>query len=123
RPPSRGGARPVIFSRFDRSFPRGHTPCAILEPDPSRALGTSLAQLKRVRLTFDRGTVVLTKHDEALDLATIPGVFWDARVGVHRVPPYRCLALVAELRTKGVRLTDETTSYVRAPDGAFSGPA
>jgi len=76
-----------------------------------------------VRLTFDRGTVVLTKEVESLDLATIPGVRWDARVGVHRVPPYRCSALAAELRTRGVRVTDETAAYVRAPDAVFSGPA
>jgi superfamily II DNA or RNA helicase len=75
-----------------------------------------------VRLTFDRGTVVLTQDGDPLDLARVPGVLWDARVGVHRVPPYRCAALVAELRTKGVQITDETTAYVRAPDEAFSGP-
>jgi hypothetical protein len=33
-----------------------------------------------VRLSFDRGTVILTKEAESLDLATIPGVLWDARV-------------------------------------------
>jgi hypothetical protein len=75
-----------------------------------------------VRLTFDRGTVVLTQDGDPLDLATVPGVLWDTRVGVHRVPPYRCAALVAELRTKSVQVTDETTAYVRAPDEAFSGP-
>jgi hypothetical protein len=73
-------------------------------------------------LTFDRGTVVLTQDGDPLDLATVPGALWDARVGVHRVPPYRCAALVAELRTKSVQVTDETTAYVRAPDQAFSGP-
>ena len=62
-----------------RLSPRSYH-CAILEPDPNRTPGTSLAQLKRVRLTFDRGTVILTKDGEALDLATIPGVLWDARV-------------------------------------------
>ena len=28
-----------------------------------------------MRLTFDRGTVVLTKDGESLDLANIPGVY------------------------------------------------
>jgi len=38
-------------------------------------------------MTFDRGTAVLTQDGDPLDLTTIPGVLWDARVGVHRVPP------------------------------------
>jgi hypothetical protein len=75
-----------------------------------------------VHLTFDRGTVVLTEQGEHLDLASLPGVVWDARVGAHRVPPYRSAALVAELRTKGVRVTDETMSSVPEPDWAFSCP-
>ena len=70
-----------------------------------------------MRLTFDRGTVVPTNDGESLDLANIAGVLWDARVGVHRVPPYRCLALIAELRTKAVRVTDETTATTASACG------
>jgi len=76
----------------------------------------------RVRLTFDRGTIVLTDESGEVDLASLPGVLWDARVGVHRVPPHRCAALIAELRTRGVRITDETSSSAHAPNPAFSGP-
>jgi superfamily II DNA or RNA helicase len=75
-----------------------------------------------MRLTFDRGTVVLTDESDKVDLGAIPGVLWDERVGVHRVPPHRCAAIVAELRTKGVRITDETARSVRTPDLAFAGP-
>jgi superfamily II DNA or RNA helicase len=73
-------------------------------------------------LTFDRGTVVLTAEGEQLDLASLPGVRWDARIGVHRIPPHRSAALAADLRTKGVRVTDETAPLVRAPALAFAGP-
>jgi superfamily II DNA or RNA helicase len=72
-------------------------------------------------LTFDRGTVVLTEEDDHVDLSKIPGVLWDARVGAHRVAPYRCAAVAADLRTRGVQVTDETASYVRTPDEEFSG--
>ena len=85
--------------------------------------GTGLAWGSRVRLTFDRGTIVLISESDQVDIASLPGVLWDARVGVHRVPPHRCTALVSELRTRGVRVTDETAPSVRAPDPAFSGPA
>ena len=60
---------------------------------------------------------MLTDEGDHLDLVSLPGVVWDARVGVHRVPPYRAAALVAELRTKGVRVTDETASSVLAARG------
>jgi superfamily II DNA or RNA helicase len=73
-------------------------------------------------LTFDRGTVVITAEGEQLDLASLPGVRWDARIGVHRVPPHRSAALAADLRTKGVRVTDETAPPVRAPALAFACP-
>jgi superfamily II DNA or RNA helicase len=65
---------------------------------------------------------VLTDEGDHLDLVSLPGVVWDARVGVHRVPPYRAAALVAELRTKGVRVTDETASSVLGSDMPFSCP-
>jgi superfamily II DNA or RNA helicase len=73
-------------------------------------------------LTFDRGTVVLTAEGEQFDLASLPGVRWDARIGVHRIPPHRSAALAADLRTKGVRVTDETAPPVRALELAFAGP-
>lgn len=75
-----------------------------------------------VRLTFDRGTVIVTDESDRVDLASLPGVVWDARVGVHRLPPHRCAALVARLRTSGVPVTDETAASGRVPDLAFSGP-
>ena len=81
-----------------------------------------LASGLRVRLTFDRGTIVLTNEGDQVDLAALPGVLWDARVGVHRVAPHRCAALLAELRTRGVRVTDQTASSVRKPNVVFSCP-
>lgn len=75
-----------------------------------------------MRLTFDRGTVVLADEGDHVDLGSLPGVLWDARVGVHRLPPHRCAALVAELRTRGVRVTDETGPSVQTPVNAFSKP-
>jgi hypothetical protein len=93
--------------------------CAAPAADPHR-LGTFFAHRRCVRLTFDRGTVVVSNEDDH-DLAGIPGVLWDARVGVHRALPFRCAALIADLRTRGVPVRDETASYVRAPDIALSG--
>jgi len=75
-----------------------------------------------VRLTFDRGTVVLVDEGEQLDFASLPGVRWDARVGVHRVSPHRSRALAAELRSKGVQITDETAPLVRLPGLLAFGP-
>lgn len=75
--------------------------------------------VRHLRLTFDRGTVVLTEEGDHLDLASVPGVVWDARVSVHRAPTYRCAAVAAELRTKGVQITDATTSFVRPRDMTF----
>jgi hypothetical protein len=117
--------RPLVLDTLRKEVTRqAHTALGgIPEPGRRDALGRSLAKPRGVRLTFDRGTVVIAQGGDTLDLATVPGVLWDARVGVHRVSPYRCAALVAEFRTKGVQVTDETTSYVRAADVAFSGPA
>ncbi|MEP6654803.1 MAG: DEAD/DEAH box helicase family protein [Myxococcales bacterium] len=72
-------------------------------------------------MTFDRGTIVLTEPGGEVDLATLPGVLWDPRVGVHRTSPYRCAVLLAELRARSVPLVDDTTSYVRPPDGEPTG--
>jgi superfamily II DNA or RNA helicase len=74
-----------------------------------------------VRLTFDRGTVVLVDEGDQLDLASLSGVRWDGRVGVHRLPPHRSALLAAELRAKGVRVTDETAPLVRVPELAITG--
>jgi hypothetical protein len=39
-----------------------------------------------VRLTFDRGTVILSDLPAGMDVSGIVGVLWDARVGAHRAP-------------------------------------
>lgn len=75
-----------------------------------------------MRLTFNRGTVVLVDEGEHLDFASLPDVRWDARVGVHRVSPHRTHALAAALRSRGVRITDETAPAVRVQDLSAAGP-
>ena len=78
--------------------------------------GTSLAQLKRVRLTFDRGTVVLTQDGDPLDLANSS---WRSLGRAGWRPPGSALPLLSarcRAADEGCPVTDETTSYVRAPD-------
>jgi len=57
-----------------------------------------------------------------IDLATVLRL-WTRASAFDRVSPYRCAALVAEFRTKGVQGHGRNASYVRAADVAFSGPA
>jgi superfamily II DNA or RNA helicase len=59
-----------------------------------------------VRLTFDRGTLLLTDTPPGLDVGEIPGVQWDERVGAHRAPARLCYPIASELRRRGVPLSD-----------------
>jgi superfamily II DNA or RNA helicase len=74
------------------------------------------------RLVFDRGTLIVEGVSRALDLADIPGVLWDARVSAWRAPARMFYALAAELRRRGVPLTDRPLPRLRPPSG-FRAPA
>lgn len=61
----------------------------------------------RVRLVFDRGTILLRDPHPGLRVSDVPGVLWDPRVAAHRAPAYRYSLLKAELRRRGVGFSDE----------------
>ena len=67
------------------------------------------------RLRFDRGTLLLEGVPEDLDLRDIPGVLWDPRVGAWRAPARVFYPLAAELRRRGVPLTDRPLPRLRPP--------
>ena len=72
---------------------------------------------RRVRLIFDRGTLLLLEIPAGVNVAEIPGVLWDPRVGAHRAPARLCYALVSELRRRGVQLVDAPRPRLVPPSG------
>jgi superfamily II DNA or RNA helicase len=76
-----------------------------------------------MRLVFDRGTIVLLGLGDLKamaatglgDLANLPGALWDPRISAVRCPARFHQALVAELRQRGVRFTDEVALRPAAP--------
>jgi superfamily II DNA or RNA helicase len=76
------------------------------------------ATMSIVSLAFDRGSVVVHGLSRQADLAEIPGVFWDARVGAYRAPARLCYALAAELRRRSVSLTDQPLPKAVPPSGS-----
>ncbi len=80
-----------------------------------------------MRLVFDRGTIVLLGPEGPTplaaspgDLANLPGALWDPRISALRCPARFHQALVAELRQRGVRFTDEVVCLPATP---WQGPA
>lgn len=59
-----------------------------------------------MKLSFDRGTVLLTDPPKDLDLAQAPGVLWDPRVRAYRAPASRYPALKRWLLDGGARFND-----------------
>ena len=70
-----------------------------------------------MRLTFDRGTLLLTETPAALDVGEIPGVQWDERVGAHRAPARLCYSIASELRRRGVPIADMPRPALAPPSG------
>ncbi|HVV49167.1 MAG TPA: DEAD/DEAH box helicase family protein, partial [Polyangia bacterium] len=68
-----------------------------------------------MRLTFDRGTLLLTDAPPELDLTQIAGILWDARVGAHRAPARLCYPLASELRRRGVQIADMPRPVLEPP--------
>lgn len=59
-----------------------------------------------MKLTFDRGTILLADAPGDVDLATAPGVRWDRRVHAYRAPASQHASLKGWLVTAGVRFLD-----------------
>jgi superfamily II DNA or RNA helicase len=70
-----------------------------------------------VHLVFDRGTILLREPPAGLDVADLPGVLWDARVGGHRAPARLAYPLAAELRRRGVRVAGLPGPSLGPPSG------
>ncbi len=68
-----------------------------------------------MRLTFDRGTLLLADVPAGLDVTQIPGVLWDERVGAARAPARLCYPITSELRRRGVRVLDMTRPTLEPP--------
>ena len=66
--------------------------------------GTRLATSARVRLVFDRGTLLLEDPPADLDLAAFPECRWDSRVGKHRAPAFLAYRIASDLRRRGIAL-------------------
>jgi hypothetical protein len=59
-----------------------------------------------MRLTFDRGTLLLEDAPPGVDPADFPGFLWDERVGALRAPARLAYALASALRRREVPLSD-----------------
>ena len=69
--------------------------------------GPLLARVPRVRLVFDRGTVLLRDVPLDVDLSDLPGVLWDPRVRALRAPARHHPAIREELVRRAVPFADE----------------
>ncbi len=95
-------------------------PCGVgtvARDGPLSSVGTTLAPCRRVRVVFDRGTLLLQEVPVGIDVADIPGVLWDARVGAYRAPARVAYALASELRRRGVQLSDTPRPKLAPPSG------
>jgi superfamily II DNA or RNA helicase len=70
-----------------------------------------------VRLTFDRGTLLLEDAPPGVDIADFPGFLWDERVGALRAPARLAYALAAALRRRAVPLSDAPRPRLVPPSG------
>jgi superfamily II DNA or RNA helicase len=70
-----------------------------------------------MRLSFDAGTLVLLEPPDR-DLGDLPGVVFDARVGLYRAPASAHAALRQALRERGIAFRDEVAESL-PPPGCF----
>jgi len=70
-----------------------------------------------MRLTFDRGTLLLEDAPPGVEAADFPGFLWDARVGALRAPARLAYALAAALRRRDVPLLDAPRPRLVPPSG------
>jgi len=70
-----------------------------------------------VRLTFDRGTLLIDDPPAGLDLAELPEVRWDPRVGKHRAPACATYKIASDVRRRGIALADVPRPTLVPPSG------
>ena len=82
-----------------------------------RGTGTRFALAERVRIVFDRGTLLLEDLPAGVHARELSDVLWDSRVGAFRAPAWRAYSLASALRRRGVRLTDRPRPRLAPPAG------
>jgi hypothetical protein len=70
-----------------------------------------------VRLTFDRGTLLIEDPPGDLDLAELPEVRWDPRVGKHRAPACNTYKIASDVRRRGIVLAEVPRPTLVPPSG------
>ena len=70
--------------------------------------GTTGAMPVVMRLSFDRGTLLIEGTAPGLKIPSFPGMLWDSRVGAYRCPAHLRADLRNFLAAAGVRFSDET---------------
>jgi superfamily II DNA or RNA helicase len=70
-----------------------------------------------MRLTFDRGTLLLEDAPPGVEAADFPGFLWDERVGALRAPARLAYPLAAALRRREVPLLDAPRPRLMPPSG------
>jgi superfamily II DNA or RNA helicase len=78
---------------------------------------TPIALADRVRLRFHAGTVVIEGEPRSSDVAHLPGMQWDPRVGMFRAPAYLWPRIRDALVRGGGRSPDGVRSTGRILDG------
>jgi len=68
-----------------------------------------------MRIVFDRGTVLVAESPPVPELATVPGLLWDPRIGRYRAAGYRHAEVRAALVTRGYEVIDEVARLEDAP--------
>src|SRR5690242_1995437 len=66
-----------------------------------------VAACPRMRIRFDRGTVVLEPESEGEDPSRIPEAAWDRELLAWRAPADRHADVIVRLSDAGVRITDD----------------
>ena len=79
--------------------------------------------VSEVRLTFDRGTLIVDRVPPDVDAGTLPDVRWDARVGGWRARACAHAAIVEELPRRGLDVDDRVRAAGRAGAGIGGWPA
>ncbi|HYY05600.1 MAG TPA: DEAD/DEAH box helicase family protein, partial [Candidatus Limnocylindria bacterium] len=72
--------------------------------------------LARVRLVFDRGTILVRDPPPGFDPEGLPGLRWDSRVGAHRAPAHRYEALRTDLERRRLPVLDQVLAHDTPPD-------
>lgn len=70
-----------------------------------------------MRLTFDRGTLLLEEPPAELDIAALPEVQWDPRVDKYRAPACHAYRIASEIRRRGIAVTESPRPTLVPPSG------